>query len=44
MKKNEYMAPEMEIIELKSNVTLLSASSGEASGNGQGEEPPAGGL
>ncbi len=36
MKKNEYFAPEMEIVELKSQVALLAGSSGEIGGGGGG--------
>ena len=35
MKKIEYMTPEMEIVELKSQVALLAGSN-----NGAGEEAP----
>lgn len=35
MKKNEYMAPEMEVVELKSKVVLL-AGSGEEGPGGEG--------
>ena len=38
MKKIEYMAPEMEIVELKSKVNLLSAS--EIGGGGGGGFAP----
>ena len=38
MKKIEYMAPEMEIVELKSNVTLLAGS--ETAGGGGGGFAP----
>ena len=34
MKKIEYMAPEMEIVELKSNVTLLAGSTEGGGGGG----------
>jgi len=30
MKKNEYFAPEMEIVELKNKVALLAGSDGDA--------------
>ena len=40
MKKIEYMAPEMEIVELKSNVTLLAGSTEEAGGGGGGFGAP----
>lgn len=36
MKKNEYMAPEMEIVELKSNVNLLAGSISDDPGEGPG--------
>ena len=35
MKKNEYKAPEMEIIELKNKIAMLAGSGGEASGEGE---------
>ena len=40
MKKIEYMAPEMEIVELKSNVKLLAGSGEEAGGGGGGFGAP----
>ena len=39
MKKIEYMAPEMEIVELKSNVTLLAGSTEEGGGGGHVHAP-----
>ena len=36
MKKNEYKAPEMEIIELKNKIAMLAGSGEEASGEGEG--------
>lgn len=39
MKKIEYMTPEMEIVELKSNVVLLAGSGEEAGGGGTGFAP-----
>lgn len=40
MKKIEYQAPEMEVVELKSQSTLLAGSSGEiGGGSGQGFAP-----
>ena len=39
MKKIEYMAPEMEVVELKAQVALLSGSNEEvAPGTGDSEE------
>ena len=39
MKKIEYMAPEMEVVELKSNVTLLAGSTEEGGGGVHGKAP-----
>ena len=39
MKKIEYMTPEMEVVELKSKVTLLAGSTEEAGGGGTGHAP-----
>lgn len=36
MKKIEYMAPEMEVVELKSNVNLLAGSPSKDPGEGPG--------
>lgn len=38
MKKIEYMTPEMEIVELKSQVALLAGSGEEAPGTGDSDE------
>lgn len=38
MKKNVYLAPEMEVIELKSNVAILAGSGEIAPGTGDSEE------
>ena len=38
MKKIEYMAPEMEVVELKSQVALLAGSGEETPGSGDSEE------
>lgn len=38
MKKIEYMAPEMEVIELKSKVNLLSASDPGEGPGGSGDD------
>ena len=37
MKKIEYMAPEMEVVELKSQVALLAGSTEETPGTGDDE-------
>ena len=36
MKKTEYMAPEMEIIELKNKIAMLAGSGEEVPGEGEG--------
>ena len=38
MKKIEYMAPEMEVVELKAQVALLAGSTEETPGTGDSEE------
>jgi len=38
MKKMEYLAPEMEIIELKNTVAILAGSGEKAPGTGDSEE------
>lgn len=38
MKKNDYQTPEMEIVELKSQVALLAGSGEEVPGTGDSEE------
>jgi hypothetical protein len=37
MKKNVYQAPEMEVVELKNQLALLSSSPGEETAPGTGE-------
>ena len=41
MKKIEYMAPEMEVIELKNTVTLLAGSDGSGSSSDPNNPDPA---
>ncbi len=36
MKKNDYQSPEMQVVEMKSQVALLAGSSGEIGGGGGG--------
>ena len=39
MKKIEYQAPEMEVVEMKYNTTLLAGSNGGGSSSGGTEDP-----
>ena len=39
MKKIEYQAPEMEVVEMKYNTTLLAGSDGGGSSSGGTEDP-----
>ena len=40
--KKTYISPEFEVVEIRVNMQLLAVSSGEANGNGEGEESPGG--
>ena len=42
--KKTYFSPEFEVVEIRVNAQLLSASSPVADPNGQSEEAPGGGL